>query len=61
LRLAKVPDYPAGLNINYSQQLNRWLPLVKWMLAFPQYVLAGALVGSGYSRAPCPLAHFRSG
>jgi hypothetical protein len=46
--LADVPDYPARLDIDYPQQLNRWLPLVKWLLAFPQYLLVGALVGSGY-------------
>ena len=46
--LADVPDYPARLDIDYPQQLNRWLPLVKWLLAFPQYILVGALVGSGY-------------
>jgi hypothetical protein len=32
--------------------LNRWLPLVKWLLAFPQYILVGALVGSGYVVPP---------
>ena len=31
-----------------KQQLNRWLPLVKWLLAVPQYLLVGALFGSGY-------------
>ena len=46
--LADVPDYPARLEIDYPEQLNRWLPLVKWLLAFPQYILVGALVGSGY-------------
>src|SRR6187200_767019 len=46
--LADVPDYPARLDIDYPQQLNRWLPLVKWLLAFPQYLIVGALVGSGY-------------
>jgi Domain of unknown function (DUF4389) len=46
--LADVPDYPARLDIDYPQQLNRWLPLVKWLLAVPQYILVGALVGSGY-------------
>jgi hypothetical protein len=46
--LADVPDYPARLDLEYPQQLNRWLPLVKWLLAFPQYILVGALVGSGY-------------
>ena len=46
--LADVPDYPARLDLEYPQQLNRWLPLVKWLLAVPQYILVGALVGSGY-------------
>jgi hypothetical protein len=46
--LADVPDYPARLDLEYPQQLNRWLPLVKLLLAFPQYILIGALVGSGY-------------
>jgi hypothetical protein len=46
--LADVPVYPARLDLEYPQQLNRWLPLVKWLLAFPQYILVGALVGSGY-------------
>jgi hypothetical protein len=36
---ADVPGYPAGLNIKYPRQLNRWLPLVKWLLAFPHYTL----------------------
>jgi hypothetical protein len=47
--LADVPDYPARLEVDYPQQLNRWLPLVKWLLAFPHYLLVGALVGSGYA------------
>ena len=46
--LADVPDYPARFEIDYPQQLNRWLPLVKWLLAFPQYIIVGALFGSGY-------------
>jgi len=46
--LADVPDYPARLDLEYPQQLSRWLPLVKWLLAFPQYILVGALFGSGY-------------
>ena len=46
--LADVPDYPAHLNLEYPERLNRWLPLIKWLLAFPQYILVGALVGSGY-------------
>jgi hypothetical protein len=47
--LADVPDYPARLEVDYPQQLNRWLPLIKWLLAVPQYLLASALVGSGYA------------
>ena len=31
-------DYP-----NVEQDLNRWLPLVKWVLAFPHYVVLLAL------------------
>jgi hypothetical protein len=46
--LADVPDYPAQFEIDYPQQLNRWLPLVKWLLALPQYIIVGALFGSGY-------------
>jgi hypothetical protein len=46
--LADVRDYPAWLDLEYPERLNRWLPLVKWLLAFPQYILVGALVGSGY-------------
>jgi hypothetical protein len=49
--LADVPDYPARLEIDYPQQLNRWLPLVKWLLAVPHYLLVGALAGSGYAAA----------
>jgi Domain of unknown function (DUF4389) len=49
--LADVEDYPARLEIDYPQQLNRWLPLVKWLLAVPHYLLVGALAGSGYSAA----------
>jgi hypothetical protein len=47
--LADVPDYPARLEIDYPQQLNRWLPLIKWLLALPHSILVGALVGSGYA------------
>jgi hypothetical protein len=50
--LADVPDYPARLRIDYPEQLNRWLPLVKWwLLAIPHYLIVGGLVGSGYAVA----------
>lgn len=29
---------PARFSIEYPQELSRWLPLVKWLLAFPHYV-----------------------
>ena len=32
------PVYPAGLEIAYPSELNRWLPLVKWFLAIPHYI-----------------------
>jgi Domain of unknown function (DUF4389) len=32
------PAYPAQLEIAYPAELNRWLPLVKWLLAFPHYI-----------------------
>ena len=46
--LADVPDYPARLDVGYPQRLNRWLPLVKWLLAVPHYLLVGALVGAAF-------------
>jgi hypothetical protein len=49
--LDDVVDYPARLDVDYPEQLNRWLPLVKWLLAVPQYLLVGALAGSGYAVA----------
>jgi hypothetical protein len=47
--LADVADYPARLEVGHPPQLNRWLPLVKWLLAVPHYLLVGALAGSGYA------------
>jgi len=37
--LADVPDYPARLDVAYPERLNRWLPLVKWLLAIPHYIV----------------------
>ncbi|MDX2378770.1 MAG: DUF4389 domain-containing protein [Acidimicrobiia bacterium] len=33
-----VPADPAHLGIDYPEELNRWLPLVKWFLAIPHYI-----------------------
>ena len=40
------PDYPAGLEISYPSELNRWLPLIKWLLVIPHFV-ALLFVGIG--------------
>ena len=43
--LRSVPDYPADLEIAYSERLSHWLPLVKWLLAIPHLILVGIFVG----------------
>ncbi len=44
--LGAAPDYPASFDIAYPDELSRGLVLVKWwLLAIPQYVVAGILVG----------------
>ncbi len=37
------PPYAAQLEITYEPELNRWLPLVKWLLAFPHYIVLAVL------------------
>ena len=37
------PDYPVRLEIVYPQELNRWLPLVKWLLVIPHLFALFAL------------------
>ena len=32
------PGYPATFEITYPSELNRWLPLIKWLLAVPHYI-----------------------
>ena len=46
--LDEAPDYPATLDVEYPERLSRGLVLVKWwLLAIPQYLLVGILVGGG--------------
>lgn len=41
--------YPATLEVDYPEQLNRWLVLVKWwLLALPHYIVVGAFAGGGW-------------
>ena len=45
--LGEEPDYPARLAVAYPAHLSRGLVLIKWwLLAIPQYIVAGILVGS---------------
>jgi hypothetical protein len=42
-----APDYPAGLEVSYPVELNRWLPLVKWLLVIPHFfVLIFVAIGA---------------
>jgi hypothetical protein len=40
------PPYPVQLEISYPEELNRWLPLVKWLLAIPHFFVL-VFVGLG--------------
>ncbi len=43
------PTYPADFSVAYPERLSRGLVLVKWwLLAIPQYLIVGLLVGGGY-------------
>ncbi|MEC3915561.1 DUF4389 domain-containing protein [Nocardia sp. CDC160] len=47
-RLAPDPSYPADLEVDYPETLNRWMVLIKWwLLAIPQYLIVAAFMGGG--------------
>ncbi|HXG36779.1 MAG TPA: hypothetical protein VNL15_07405 [Dehalococcoidia bacterium] len=35
--------YPLRFDVEYPEQLSRWKTLVKWLLAFPHYLILYAL------------------
>jgi hypothetical protein len=37
------PNHPAALEIAYPAELNRWLPLVKWLLVIPHFLVLSVL------------------
>jgi hypothetical protein len=48
--MASVDSYPADLQVEYPERLNRLLIFVKWLLAIPHFIILGILRGgSGQS------------
>jgi Domain of unknown function (DUF4389) len=41
---AVAAAYPARADIPWQEEYNRWLPLVKWLLAIPHYIVLIVLV-----------------
>jgi hypothetical protein len=37
------PPYPVAIEIAYPGEMNRWLPLVKWLLAIPHFIALFAI------------------
>lgn len=37
------PDYPAHLEIDYPEEVDRWRPFVQWLLAIPYLLIANIL------------------
>jgi len=37
--MATTPEFPLKYEVDYPERLNRWLPLVKWLLAIPHLLI----------------------
>jgi hypothetical protein len=35
--------YPLACDVEYPEELNRWLPLIKWLLVIPHWIVLSAL------------------
>jgi Domain of unknown function (DUF4389) len=46
--LESDPDYPTRFEVDYPERVERWRPLVAWILAIPYLIIAGILVYLGY-------------
>ena len=42
--LGDEPDYPIGIEIEYPEQVDRWRPLVHWLLILPYAFVAALLL-----------------
>jgi hypothetical protein len=38
-----APEYPLRFDVEYPEELNRWLPLIKWLLVIPHLLVLWAL------------------
>ena len=38
------PDYPSRIEIEYPEQVDRWRPLVHWLLIIPYAIVAALLL-----------------
>ena len=41
--VAGAPGYPMRFDVEYPEELSRWLIFVKWLLAIPQFIILYAL------------------
>jgi hypothetical protein len=41
-------NYPADLQVEYTEDMVRWMPLVKWLFAIPHYACLAVLSGWGW-------------